>query len=73
MDDGGDIVTGDLGQDRGLWTLGVTLGLVIWDRTGDSVSDFMTSDVGQDRGLWTLGVTLGLVTWDRTGDCGQCE
>ena len=35
MDDGGGIVTGDLGQDRGLWTLGLTLGLVAWDRTGD--------------------------------------
>ena len=35
MDDGGDIGAGDLGQDMGLWTVGVTMGLVAWVRTGD--------------------------------------
>ena len=35
VDTGSDIGTGDVGQDRGLWTVGVTLGLVTWDRTGD--------------------------------------
>ena len=64
-----------MGRDRGLWTVGVTLGLVTWDRTWDcgQWGAIGTGDVGQDIGRWTMGVTLGLVTWDRTLDGGHWE
>ena len=57
MDSLSDSVTGDVGQDMGLWTMGVTLGLVTWDRTWDcgQWGDIGSGDLGQDMGLWTLG------------------